>query len=125
MEFIKMLGALAGAISTIIALLVTIQKITKGKLVNWIVKPIVDPLRRRMDEFEINNNMCKNKITDELRELKIDNLKQIIMNDNIPISERLEAGDRYINMGGNGAIKVYYKKLRDQYYNNIEVEERK
>ena len=109
MEFLKTIAEIITSLSVIIGGLITIEKFTKGKLTKWLQKPVMDKLEKfekRMDKFEINQ------------------LKNIIMNDNIPLSERLEAGDRYIVLGGNGAIKVFYKKLKDDYYEKLEKEDR-
>lgn len=38
-------------------------------------------------------------------------LKLIIMSPEMPMSERIEAGDKYIALGGNGAVKQRYKSL--------------
>lgn len=53
-------------------------------------------------------------------------LRLIIMNEDMPISERIAAGDKYIEEGGNGAVKAKYKALIKEYeeteingYNNI------
>ncbi len=42
------------------------------------------------------------------------------MNDKIPIEERITCGDRYIDLGGNGAIKVYVKELKEEYKKKLE-----
>ena len=38
-------------------------------------------------------------------------LRLTIMNSEMPISERIIAGDKYEKKGGNGEVKKYYKKL--------------
>mgnify|MGYP003316402720 CR=1 FL=1 len=38
-------------------------------------------------------------------------LRLTVMNSEMPISERLIAGQKYINKGGNGDVKKYYEKL--------------
>ena len=38
-------------------------------------------------------------------------LRLIIVTEAIPLSERIVAGDRYISLGGNGAVKAVYEKL--------------
>ncbi len=109
MNFIIGIAEIVSALTVIVTTFFAIEKFTKGKITAWLQKPILDKLKefeKRMDKFEINQ------------------LKSIIMNDNIPLSERLEAGDRYITLGGNGAIKVFYKKLKDDYYEKLEKEDR-
>ena len=71
----------------------------------------------------------KNTMKDEIEPLKeelhknsLNTMKNTICNDNIPISERLEVGKEYIEKGGNGAVKIYYHKLEEQYEKKIEKE---
>lgn len=42
-------------------------------------------------------------------------LKLTIMSEEIPLEERLIAGEKYVQEGGNGAIKVKYQLLREEY----------
>ena len=41
----------------------------------------------------------------------LDILRLTIMNDNMPISERIIAGKKYIDRGGNGDVKKYYENF--------------
>lgn len=41
------------------------------------------------------------------------------MNDNIPLSERVTAGERYVSLGGNGEIHAHFDVLVEQYKNEI------
>ncbi|MBR5199245.1 MAG: hypothetical protein IKW20_05390 [Bacteroidales bacterium] len=38
-------------------------------------------------------------------------LRLTIMSEEMPISERIIAGDKYIKKGGNGDVKKYYEKM--------------
>lgn len=38
-------------------------------------------------------------------------LRLTIMSEEMPISERIIAGDKYIKKGGNGDVKHYYEKM--------------
>lgn len=67
-------------------------------------------------------NYIKKTMKDEIEPLKeelhknsLNTMKNTICNDNIPISERLEVGKEYIEKGGNGAVKIYYHKLEEEY----------
>lgn len=109
MNFINSVAEIISAITVIITALLAIQKFSKGKLTKWLQKPVLDKIEsldKRMNTFEITQ------------------LKHIIMNDSIPLAERVDAGDRYISLGGNGAIKVIYKKLKDDYYEQLENKDR-
>ena len=55
------------------------------------------------------------KLQEELDENSLTTMKNTICNENIPISERLTVGKKYIDKGGNGAVKIYLHKLADEY----------
>ena len=38
-------------------------------------------------------------------------LRLTIVEENMPISERIIAGDKYLKKGGNGDVKKYYQKM--------------
>lgn len=38
-------------------------------------------------------------------------LRLTIMSEEMPISERIIAGDKYVKKGGNGEVKKYYQKM--------------
>ena len=42
-------------------------------------------------------------------------LRLTIMNSEMPISERIIAGDKYEKKGGNGEVKQYYKKMLEEH----------
>lgn len=64
-------------------------------------------------------NLLSNKsLKDDVKEIKHENKEQslsilrlTVMCENMPISERLIAGKKYIDRGGNGDVKRYYEKL--------------
>lgn len=67
-------------------------------------------------------NYIKKTMKDEIEPLKeelhknsLNTMKNTICNENIPITERLEVGKEYIEKGGNGAVKIYYHKLEEEY----------
>lgn len=45
----------------------------------------------------------------------LNNLRLVIMSDEMPIEERLRAGEKYVNAGGNGQVKAFYSKLQNDY----------
>lgn len=52
------------------------------------------------------------KVTDEkIKECLLSVLKLIIMNKELSIEERIEAGDKYLKLGGNGYVGRIYKNL--------------
>lgn len=50
-------------------------------------------------------------LVDHDREQYIAILRLTIMSPDMPISERIIAGRKYIKLGGNGYVKKYYKRL--------------
>lgn len=42
-------------------------------------------------------------------------LRLTIMSEEMPISERIIAGDKYVKKGGNGEVKKYYQKLLEEH----------
>ena len=76
--------------------------------------------------FKIYNFFRKLEIKyDEMNDLLKSNtihlLKIAVLDDKLPLTDRLHAGEQYIKMGGNGTIKRIYEKLLDEYEeaNNI------
>ncbi len=41
-------------------------------------------------------------------------LRLVIMSEEMPLEERIAAGDKYIKLGGNGAVKHKYQELIEQ-----------
>ena len=42
-------------------------------------------------------------------------LRLTIMNNEMPISERIIAGDKYVKKGGNGEVKKYYQQMLEEH----------
>lgn len=42
-------------------------------------------------------------------------LRLTIMSGDMPISERIIAGDKYVKKGGNGDVKQYYQKMLEEH----------
>ena len=42
-------------------------------------------------------------------------LRLTIMSEDMPISERIIAGDKYVKKGGNGDVKKYYQQLIEEH----------
>lgn len=90
-EIILQWGSLAGAVTALIALIGLIfAKLRKiGKMFG--------DIKEHTEENYLNN------------------LRLVIMSPEMPIEERLRAGDKYVKSGGNGQIKAFYKKLEKEY----------
>ena len=102
---------LVSAFTIVIVALVKIEKWTKGKISEWLLKSVFD----RLDSIDKNMK----EMNGRLAKVETDDLKLIIMSEDIPIEERIQAGDRYLSLGGNGAIKIHYKMLKEEYEKQI------
>jgi len=56
-----------------------------------------------------------NDIKEENKHQSLDILRLTVMNQDMPVSERLIAGKKYLNRGGNGDVKMYYEKLVEEH----------
>ena len=60
------------------------------------------------------NNSTKSdikKMRQHDEEQYLDILRLTIMSENMPITERIIAGKKYIDRGGNGEVKKFYERL--------------
>ena len=55
------------------------------------------------------------EIQQTLRMNTIHVLKIAVLDPNLPLVDRIHAGEQYIAMGGNGTIKRIYESLLDEY----------
>ena len=76
-------------------------------------------------------NYIKNTMKDEIDPLKeelrlnsLNTMKNTICNENIPLSERISVGKEYLEKGGNGAVKIYYHILEEEYEKKLQKEEK-
>ena len=106
------------------------QNITLGQMSEWLILIVgiytaIEFLAFRMRKY-IKTTMQDEiePLKNELKENTLNTLKNTICNTNIPISERLEAGKKYIERGGNGGIKIYYHNLEQEYERKLQKEER-
>lgn len=81
------IGGYATAISAVIALFVLVSKAYL--------------IFKKQERHQKENYMAILRIT--------------IVSEEMPLSERIAAGDKYVALGGNGQIKALYKKLIEQY----------
>lgn len=61
-----------------------------------------------------------NTLQEHTEENYLNNLRIIIMSPDMPMGERLNAGEKYIKAGGNGEVKAFYKKLFQEYLESEE-----
>jgi hypothetical protein len=93
-----LIAGAAGAITAICAFIKKIVDIAKNCV------GFFTGLQKQIDTIEEH---CRENY---MRELQI-----IIMSEEMPLDERLKAGEEYVNGGGNGAIKAKYRILLQKY----------
>lgn len=65
----------------------------------------------RMDKLEEKVD----KIGEHSEEQYLSILRLTIMSENMPIAERIIAGKKYVDKGGNGEVKKYYQQMLDEH----------
>ena len=55
------------------------------------------------------------KLVEHYEDQYLSILRLTIMSEDMPISERIIAGDKYVKKGGNGEVKKYYQKMLQEH----------
>ena len=55
------------------------------------------------------------EMNDAINQNNIHILKLAITNENLPLIERINCGEEYIKLGGNGAVKKIYNHLLEEF----------
>ncbi len=98
MEWIQSTATLCGYLSVIIALIGTLWRLSRP------LKEIVQRLER-VEQYQHKDYLCMLRLT--------------IMSEEMPMEERLAAGEKYVNEGGNGAVKARYHLMIEEYQREI------
>ena len=137
MEFLKTIAEIITSLSVIIGALITIEKFTKGKLTQWIVKPVVEPINSRIDVLEKQSNergknvtTLKQEVERYSKDTKSDMRKHILEYDKTYLTDFLsdlekgtekteiqkkrayEIYEEYTKNGGNSYIHAKWEELR-------------
>lgn len=125
-EILLLVAGVAGAIFTIYktgALVVKYIKkcisffkdmkegITQLKKDQQIFKKDLSELHTKTDDIQKKVE----KVEEHTTENYMNELRIIIMSEEMPLGERLQAGEKYVSMNGNGEIKAKYKILQQEY----------
>lgn len=89
------IGATLSAVITIITAVISVYK-------------IVRKIDKKLEHFE--NNLQENTLS---------TLRLVIINEKMPINERLNAGKKYVELGGNGEIHATYEALKEKYKEKV------
>ena len=98
METLKETAVLLGYIAEIAAFAVAAYKIGKK-------------IYKKLESIE--NHMTENYV---------DIKRLTFVSKDMPIGERLDAGEKYVKAGGNGEVKVQYNVLKEEYEEEIRKE---
>lgn len=108
MHIINQIGAVLSGITGAAAILGSLFRIWK-----WVKKILDEAKAIRADIGTLQKHTKENYMC---------NLRLTIMSEEMPIEERLKAGEEYVNRSGNGAVKCKYKELQDAYLKNLREE---
>lgn len=101
-EILLILGGAAGAIAAIYKIIAYIIKLIK-KCIHFFTD-----MRKDLDT-----------VKEHCFENYMGNLQLKIMSEEMPIGERLKAGEKYTSLGGNGEVKAKYKLLQEEYAKEV------
>lgn len=105
-EIIIKCGAVAAAITAVCALIYAIIKVVRR------VYTFVVTLEEKVERLVKHDNSQYLAI-----------LRLTVINEQMPISERLEAGKEYVTLGGNGDVKKLYFRLLARCEHAVEEDE--
>lgn len=119
-EILFNLSQIITAITIIGGFLITmVQSFTKYNPLNGIRKWLAEPFKKEMVELKQEVKQDISVLRQELNDVVIAKMKSDIMNDSLPLSERVKIVDKYIEAGYNGEIKSYGKVLKEEYEKKI------
>ena len=101
-ELLLLVAGIAGAITTIWKLAALIVEKVKHCIVFF------KDMRNELSTVE------KHTTENYMKTLQL-----TIMSEEMPIEERLNAGEKYVSLGGNGAVKAKYKLLQEEYAKEV------
>jgi hypothetical protein len=67
------------------------------------------------------NGNKMDKLSRDIKAVSMDINRLTLHDEHLSIEERLAAGDQYTKDGGNGATKVYYEKLSNEYKEKLKL----
>lgn len=89
------------------SVLVTASVVTALTAITAFFIKIYNFFRKLEKKYDEMNDLLKNNT--------IHLLKIAVLDDKLPLTDRIHAGEQYIQLGGNGFIKKKYEKLLEEY----------
>lgn len=96
------------------SILITASVITALTVISAFLFKIYNFFRKLEKKYDEMNELLKNNT--------IHLLKIAVLDEDLPLTDRIHAGEQYIKLGGNGFIKKKYERLLEEYENNMERE---
>lgn len=81
-----------------IATIITASGVITGTVLK--IHSILNKIERKFDDYD-----------DTIKENTINILKMSLLSEDLPITDRINAGKRYLELGGNGYGKIVYGQL--------------
>lgn len=81
-----------------IAAIITASGVITGTVLK--IHSILNKIERKFDDYD-----------DTIKENTINILKMSLLSEDLPITDRINAGKRYLELGGNGYGKIVYGQL--------------
>ena len=103
----------------ILAFALKIGKKILNKEIKEIFESDIKPLCIKLQEDVAIVKKDNTKIHEELKKNSLDTMRIAICSNELPLRERVDIGKRYIDDGGNGAVKVIVHKLEKDYENEL------
>lgn len=89
------------------SILITASVITALTVITAFLFKIYNFFRKLEKKYDAMNEL--------LTENSIHLLKLAVLNESLPLTDRIHAGEQYIKLGGNGFIKKKYEHLLEEY----------
>ena len=94
------------------SILVTASVITALTVIVGFLIKLYSFFRKMEKKYDDMNDLLKNNT--------IHLLKIAVLDDKLPLTDRIHAGEQYIKLGGNGFIKKKYERLLEEYEDSME-----
>lgn len=95
MEKIILIGSVITSVTIIFSTVITLYK-------------VVRKIDKKIENYEEN-----------LKDNQLSILRLIIINENMPLDERVSAGEKYVEMGGNGGVHALYEVIKEKYKEHL------
>lgn len=126
-EILRVLGAIERVVPLLVAVLTAVMPLMLAILSNSKKQReqekehsdrlcgVMEQLKSSFERVEVKVNTLENHLRENYRRI----LMMEIMEENLPMEERLKAGEAYVKEGWNGAVKTLYLTLQEEYQESL------